>query len=152
MLPNAYFLAKFRFDTAENEPAKNLQNFEKCIFEKCIFEKCIFRKFKRRHAGGRAARGHRACPEAAGQDAGRVRSPPFGSHCWQHLRWTSNTEPSPPQQSSNSVKFTSIVSNPILKSNCVSVCQHVMKTCPLQNAIFIGILQKPGSDRRLSRG
>ena len=30
-----YFLAKFRFDTAENEPAKNLQNFR--IFEKCIF-------------------------------------------------------------------------------------------------------------------
>ena len=31
MLSNAYFLAKFRFDTAENEPAKNLQtvaNFE----------------------------------------------------------------------------------------------------------------------------
>ena len=26
MLSNAYFLAKFRFDTAENEPAKNLQN------------------------------------------------------------------------------------------------------------------------------
>ena len=42
MLSNAYFLAKFRFDTAENEPAKNLQNFRKCIFEKCIFEKCIF--------------------------------------------------------------------------------------------------------------
>ena len=30
MLSNAYFLAKFRFDTAENEPAKNLQNFRKC--------------------------------------------------------------------------------------------------------------------------
>ena len=29
MLSNAYFLAKFRFDTAENEPAKNLQNFRK---------------------------------------------------------------------------------------------------------------------------
>ena len=29
MLSNAYFLAKFRFDTAENEPAKNLQNFGK---------------------------------------------------------------------------------------------------------------------------
>ena len=43
MLSNAYFLAKFRFDTAENEPAKNLQIFEKCIFEKCIFEKCIGR-------------------------------------------------------------------------------------------------------------
>ena len=27
MLSNAYFLAKFRFDTAENEPAKNLQQF-----------------------------------------------------------------------------------------------------------------------------
>ena len=27
MLSNAYFLAKFRFDTAENEPAQNLQNF-----------------------------------------------------------------------------------------------------------------------------
>ena len=25
-LSNAYLLAKFRFDTAENEPAKNLQN------------------------------------------------------------------------------------------------------------------------------
>ena len=29
MLPNAYLRAKFRFDTAENEPAKNLQNFAK---------------------------------------------------------------------------------------------------------------------------
>ena len=27
MLSNAYFLAKFRFDTAENEPAKISQNF-----------------------------------------------------------------------------------------------------------------------------
>ena len=44
MLSNAYFLAKFRFDTAENEPAKKLQNFRKCIFEKCIFEKCIFHR------------------------------------------------------------------------------------------------------------
>ena len=26
MLSNAYFLAKFRFDTAEKEPAKKLQN------------------------------------------------------------------------------------------------------------------------------
>ena len=33
MLSNGYFLAKFRFDTAENEPAKNLQNFAKfCQF------------------------------------------------------------------------------------------------------------------------
>ena len=27
MLSNAHFLAKIRFDTVENEPAKNLQNF-----------------------------------------------------------------------------------------------------------------------------
>ena len=31
MLSNACFLAKFRFDTAENEPAKNLQNSAKPI-------------------------------------------------------------------------------------------------------------------------
>ena len=31
MLSNAYFLAKFRFDTAENEPAKNLQKFCKIL-------------------------------------------------------------------------------------------------------------------------
>ena len=29
MLSSAYFLAKFRFDTAENEPAKNLQKIAK---------------------------------------------------------------------------------------------------------------------------
>ena len=29
MLSNAYFLPKFRFDRAENEPAKNLKIFEK---------------------------------------------------------------------------------------------------------------------------
>ena len=32
MLSNAYFLAKFRFGTAENEPAKNLQIFRKMHF------------------------------------------------------------------------------------------------------------------------
>ena len=50
MLSNTYFVAKFRFDTAENAPAKNLQNnfrkmhFSKMHFRKCIFRKCIFRK------------------------------------------------------------------------------------------------------------
>ena len=42
MLSNAYFLAKFRFDTAENEPAKNLQNFAKNLL---IFQ---FSHFQRR--------------------------------------------------------------------------------------------------------
>ena len=39
MLSNAYFLAKFRFDTAENEPAKNLQKFRKMHFRKMHFRK-----------------------------------------------------------------------------------------------------------------
>ena len=34
MLSNAYFLATFPSDTAENEPAKNLQNFAKNAFSK----------------------------------------------------------------------------------------------------------------------
>ena len=41
MLSNAYFLAKFRFDTAENDPAKNLQNFRKMHLSKMHFRKCI---------------------------------------------------------------------------------------------------------------
>ena len=36
MLSNAYFLAKFRFDTAENEPAKNLQNLVEKLQNRCI--------------------------------------------------------------------------------------------------------------------
>ena len=44
MLSNAYFLAKFRFDTAENEPAKNLQNFRKMHFRKIHFSKMHFSK------------------------------------------------------------------------------------------------------------
>ena len=37
MMSNEYFLAKFRFDTAENEPAKNVQNFRKMHFRKNAF-------------------------------------------------------------------------------------------------------------------
>ena len=44
MLSNAYFLAKFRFDTAENETAKNLQNFRKMHFRKMHFSKNAFSK------------------------------------------------------------------------------------------------------------
>ena len=42
MLSNAYLLAKFRFDTAKNEPAKNLQNFRKMHFSKMHFSKMHF--------------------------------------------------------------------------------------------------------------
>ena len=41
MLPNAYFLAKFHFDTAENGPAKKLQNFRKMHFRKMHFFKLV---------------------------------------------------------------------------------------------------------------
>ena len=40
----AFFLAEFRFDTAENEPAKNLQNFRKMHFSKIHFSKMHFSK------------------------------------------------------------------------------------------------------------
>ena len=49
MLSNAYFLVKFRFDTAENEHAKNLQNFAK-------FANYADPNLLRRRAGARAAR------------------------------------------------------------------------------------------------
>ena len=41
MLSNAYFLAKFRFDTAENEPAKicKILNFRRMHFRKMHFRK-----------------------------------------------------------------------------------------------------------------
>ena len=36
MLSNAYFLAKFRFDTAENEPAKNLQKMHRWVTRRAL--------------------------------------------------------------------------------------------------------------------
>ena len=42
MLSNAYFVAKFRFDTAENESGKNLQKFRKMHFSKMHFPKMHF--------------------------------------------------------------------------------------------------------------
>ena len=53
MLSNAYFLAKFRFDTAENEPTKNLQNFRKMHFRKMHFRKTAWSP--RPHGTGPAA-------------------------------------------------------------------------------------------------
>ena len=75
MLSNAYCLAKFRFDTAENEPAKNLQNFRKMHLRKMHF-----RKMRRQpHPGHRPHRLRRgllrrrpaAAADAAGRGAGR---------------------------------------------------------------------------------
>ena len=64
MLSNAYFLAKFRFDTAENEPAKNLQNYRKMHFRKMHFRKMHFSKMDptagRRSVAEVPARGARA--------------------------------------------------------------------------------------------
>ena len=63
MLSNAYFLENFRFDTAENEPATNLQNFRKMHFS----------KMRRRRARERAARGGGGCATDA---PGRPGAPP----------------------------------------------------------------------------
>ena len=47
MLSNAYFLAKFRFDTAENEPAKNLQK-QIANFATSATPRCLVRSEKER--------------------------------------------------------------------------------------------------------
>ena len=75
MLSNAYFLAKFRFDTAENEPAKNLQNF-------AIFATGVLIEM----AGGRggARRGPRRGPgRGPGCRAGRARARARGARAGQ---------------------------------------------------------------------
>ena len=48
MLSNAYFLANFGFDTAENEAAKNLQILDKVV-------NLASRRGRVQHAGARAA-------------------------------------------------------------------------------------------------
>ena len=56
MLSNAYFLAKFRFDTAENEPAKKFAKFSKNAFSKTAFSKTAFSKNAFSKNGGRVRR------------------------------------------------------------------------------------------------
>ena len=69
MLSNAYFeyfLAKFRFDTAENEPAKNLQNFAKICLN--FARACGV-------AGGARAGRRRGGGRPGGEEPGRARRP-----------------------------------------------------------------------------
>ena len=68
MLSNAYFIAKFRFDTAENEPAKNLQKigknafFERAFFENAFSKNSFFENafFENDAAGAGSGGGHAA--------------------------------------------------------------------------------------------
>ena len=73
MLSNAYFLAKFRFDTAEHEPAKNLQNFREMHFRK--FENSASASRPGAHARGAApsAGDLRRVPEEGRQEQRRHR-------------------------------------------------------------------------------
>ena len=65
MLPSAIFLAKFWFDTAENEPAKNLQKFAK---------KPMQRSAPGANRPGRTPRAQQEGPgDAAGRGPGRPR-------------------------------------------------------------------------------
>ena len=67
MLSNAYFLAKFRFDTAENEPAKNLQKFAKQLARLANFANFANPNLSKRSAGpSSAAPGRQASPGCAG--------------------------------------------------------------------------------------
>ena len=68
MLSNAYFLAKFRFDTAENEPAKNLQIL-------LIFFFFGRRRLKKRSEKTEIARSKRKHRKGRGQAAAKKRSP-----------------------------------------------------------------------------
>ena len=82
MLSNAYFLAKFRFDTAENEPAKNLQNFRK-MMKNAFFENAFLRlevpgrrvRVRVREAPAHQ-RGARAAPAPLAAAHRRWRAPP----------------------------------------------------------------------------
>ena len=91
MLSNASFLAKFRFDTAENEPAKNL-HFSKNAFSKNAFfaaptggAELLLREQEgplRFDAGRRAglpSRGSEAAPGARARGGSRLRRPAEGS-------------------------------------------------------------------------
>ena len=70
MLSNAYFLANFRFDTAENEPAKNLQQF--CKNFKIFFGRRRLKKRSEKTENARSKRKHR---KGRGQAAAKKRSP-----------------------------------------------------------------------------
>ena len=65
MLSNAYLLAKIGFDTAENETAKNLQNFRKMHFRKMHFS------VGRSGSGGRARRDGAEAEEGGGRQEER---------------------------------------------------------------------------------
>ena len=69
MLSNAYLLATFRFDTAENEPPKNLQNFAK-----------LFANNFANSANPNIGRHHRAlAPEQGGPGRPARRGPDHGA-------------------------------------------------------------------------
>ena len=60
MLSNAYFLAKFRFDTAENEPARSLKFAKFANFaDFADFAKEVRSDGPRVEPGGRGRGGHR---------------------------------------------------------------------------------------------
>ena len=74
MLSNAYFLAKFRFDTAENEPAKNLQNFAKFQNLLILPISLTLTQVRRRPRGGLLLRaGARGGPGGAQRGGGGLR-------------------------------------------------------------------------------
>ena len=89
MLSNAYFLARFRFDTAENEPAKNLQNLAISATPNPLL--ILGRARDRRGGGEGRARGHDQGPLSG--KLYRARSRRYRSQNLQeNMRWKALAE------------------------------------------------------------
>ena len=71
MLSNAYFLAKFRFDTAENEPAKNLQSLKKSEKTLILLDRRIRSGAPAHGRRAAAAPGHLGCVPEEGREEQR---------------------------------------------------------------------------------
>ena len=87
MLSNAYNLAKICFDTAENEPAKNLQNFR--TYRPASGQK--YRSVGLEQEGALVLLNDR--PDARPRPAGRVERLELGEHA-EHLgrAWVANKD------------------------------------------------------------
>ena len=145
MLSNAYFLAKFRFDTAENESANNLQILQQntCYFCKLSFCKkktqfFLQNKLNFRPASGYAAGASATLPPRFQVRRGRPRGGP--------LREADRAVPPPP------VHFSMVCSNSkverifrngyFLVSNFFKIVLIVRKPCSENSTIFVAKSQE----------
>ena len=86
MLSNAYFVAKFRFDTPESEPAKNLQKKSKKFLKNPFIHPPVCTSWQRAARGQQALRGQQssARPEDKGRVGGAGGKKQAGRHEFSH--------------------------------------------------------------------